>query len=161
MSTYRMTSSEKAKFLSSDEGRGEVRQEAAAYYSGSETIQIVDENDDLFDTISGSEYVPGESDEMAVVLTDEEVAERHESSKLEAVELARIEEVVKPQVFAKLKEDAKTEVREEFQTIVHDQAEQIRQLTAEKVRLMSDLTANNNKHLELIAEYETLKGAIK
>lgn len=78
--SYVMSETEKALFLSGDEGRGTVRLSAASSHPNTETIQIVDSNGDLFDSVSGSDDV-GFAVEVdpAKIAKDKELAELRES----------------------------------------------------------------------------------
>lgn len=130
MNKYQMTESDKDLFLSGDEGRGSIRMEASKSNPGAESIQIVDSEGNLFDTVTGIEHDGDATDPgFAIVLTDEQLDERRTMQALEAADMSRIEDDLKPKVLAKLKDEARSEVREEFR-------ETIQQLRTEKAELL-------------------------
>ncbi len=133
MNQYQMTESEKELFLSGDEGRGKVRQDAAHSNPEADSIQIVDSEGELFDTVSGAEH-DGEKTEpgLAVVLTDDQLEERRTAEALHAADLARTEEELKPLVMSKLLNEARSHMREQF-------VEEIRQLRTDKAELVNQV----------------------
>jgi hypothetical protein len=167
MNKYQMTESEKELFLSGDEGRGRIRQEAALSNRDAESVQIVDSVGDLFDVVVGSNYDSDDTNPgMAIVLTDEQLRERRlsratelpgeeldlertDSGALKALEeayLAHLQRSVSPQFVSRLEDEINTKLREEY-------AETISNLRAENAELTTQIG-------ELTGEIGTLKNEL-
>ncbi len=155
MNQFQMNESDKAEFLGSDEGRGRIRLEAARSNPHAESIQIVDSDGNLFDTISGVDF-DGETTEpgLAVVLTDEQLEERRLEEALHASDLARVEDEIRPLVMSKLKDEARSEIREEFRQV-------IQQLRSDKAELQSHVGRLTEGVRSLTSQRDSLKSEIE
>lgn len=163
MTAYQMTEGEKERFLSGDEGRGEIRGFAAKAYAGAESVQIIDSAGDLFDTVTGGEFVADESSEepgFAVALSDDELEEKRTVDALRIADVERIENEIKPLVYQKLKDEARTEIRSEFRETVRKYATENVSLREERSRLVAGTSALQTKYNQLVGEYEALKATI-
>jgi hypothetical protein len=160
MTQYKMTKSDKELFLSGDEGRGMVRKEASELHSDAESIQIVDEDGNLFDTVTGTDHESETTEPgFAIVLTDEQLEERRTIQALEAADLSRIEEELRPQVMAKLKDEARTELREEYAETIRNLRREKTELKAQVIRLTEGVGALSRRESELKTELTVLKAS--
>ncbi len=162
MNQYQMTESEKELFLSGDEGRGKIRQEAALSNPEADSIQIVDSEGSLFDTVSGTvsgtehdaeKTEPG----LAVVLTDEQLDERRTVQALEAADLARTEEELKPLVMSKLRDEARDEIREEYRETIQRLRQEKAELQSQVRRLTEGVNSLSRRETALTDELAMLK----
>ncbi len=159
MNQFQMTESDKEKFLSGDEGRGEIRREASNSNPAAESIHIVDSEGNLFDNVSGASFSSDDDTDpgLAIVLTDEQLDARRTESALQAADLARVEEDLKPQVYAKLKDEARGEIREEYREIIQGLRSDKAELANQVGRLTEGVTTLSSKNQSLIEELALLK----
>lgn len=171
--TLTLSAEAKDKFLSGDEGRGEIRKTASELFPEAATILIVDEEGNLFDTVGGinSSLISDDTDDRAVIVTDEEVQEKALDDALNAADLARVEAEIKPLVIARLKDEARNEIREEYRNTIRELRASKTELTKQVVRLKegmlgadrlltearNELSIAGARFANLSEEYETLK----
>lgn len=164
MNQFQMTESDKADFLSGEEGRGRIRAEAASSNPRAESIQIVDSEGLLFDTVQGIEF-DGESEDtspgLAVVLTDEQLDEKRMTEALLSADVARVEDELRPLVMAKLKEEAHSEVREEFRETVQQLRRENSELRDASRRLAEGTTSLARANEALRTENALLKAKVE
>lgn len=161
MNQYKMNDSDKELFLSGDEGRGMVRKEASELHPNSESIQIVDEEGNLFDTVTGVDHHENETTDpgFAIVLTDDQLEERRTLQALEAADLAKVEDEIRPKVMAKLKDEARAEIREEYAETIRNLRREKAELKMQVQRLTEGVTALSRKESELQTELTVLKAS--
>lgn len=110
MKTYILSESELANF-SDDNVRAEIRGRVSAEALKNETVNIQSVSGDVYDIVSGSIPFDGE---LAVALTDEQLAERREIEEANSAEILRIETEIKPLVMQRLRVLARHEMRDEI-----------------------------------------------
>lgn len=152
-----MTPEEKDLFLSGDEGRGTVRQKAAASYPSSETVRIVDNEDNLFGEVTGEGFDESEEPGLAVVLSDDQLEEKRLEEALHQSNLLHMENEVRPLVFAKLKDEARDEVRAEYGQVIRELRETVANQRLNIQKLTLGVTAAGELRKPLEVENTALK----
>lgn len=159
MKTYTLTESELASFAD-DSIRAEIRSRVSADSFENETITIQSETGDVYDVVSGSVTL----DDLGVVLTDEQIAERRESDEANAAREAaieadalRIETEIKPLVMQRLRALARQEVREEIRELKAEIFELRASMATLKKKVPDEIRELEKQNLELRTSLTTLK----
>ena len=100
---------------------------------------------------------PSEKVELAVVLSDAEIEEKHAAEALREAEILRVESEIKPLVIERIRAEARTESRKEFLTTIREQAETIAALKRDNVTYregMQEALKRKAEYAEKLKEYE-------
>lgn len=172
---YTLTYDEKTGFHH-DEIRGEIRGRVSSEFPTEDTIQIVDSDGELWDTVNGSIDRPLTPEEIqdrlekqehdewvaleenarkaaALKAEDDAAAEALKLTEDEQKQAARFEEVIKPTVLKKLRSEA----RKEFKDQIRDQTNEILNLRQTVASQQNDFASKHNK---LMTEHSFTKAEL-